>query len=782
VKRIHLFDRLLLAVLAPLFVVFFFLSVRETVQGTLAWVPVQVTASGGDALPRISAFWPGYEASGLRLGEAVEQVGDFALPGVGPTGFTLRALASGVDGLAVPVVVAGSDGSRAARLELLAVANAWRVPTLALGIFVMGVLFIFGRPASESARAAFHCHAAYAFHWLLFPGTSLFQTRLWAIDFVVTSALIFPLILRALARLPDASAAGRGFVARAGPWIFALLLVPSTSWVFGYPFAASTGAWLTLAINALFLLTCFCLLVVRYRSADPAGRRRLRWVLWGFYVGTAPIFASATIASFMPELWWLHEITMIAPLAIPVALFLAIVREHLFDIDRIIGATASYSVVSLIVVVGMLVSLPTLTPFLANAFALELGVVQIALASVIAAAVLPLQPRLRRLIDRRFFPERHLLEGGTQDLLSELVGADSADAAFTLVGERLVGLLAPFSCTILAMGDEGLAPIFVRGPAGASLVSFDALAHAFAGSSTPQGFGWKGGFIASPDLPAREREALEALAAEVAIPIQRSGKLTAVVVLGEKRSRDLYTRSDLALIAAVATTLSTVLVRFDEATLLEEMRTLQASLRRYVPGAVATAIEKGVDLEPRKVEVAVLFVDLRGYTALSEPERAETVFAAIDMFTETVSSIISAHGGQVVEFGGDGMMALFGAPHPLEAKERSAVAAGEAIVREVRQIRLGDRGQALDPGIGIATGEAIVGNIHSADRMIWSAIGNVVNLAARLEAATRTLDASIVIDAVTHGRLGDSPLVFEQRPPIVVKGRSDRQEVFVRKR
>ncbi len=103
----------------------------------------------------------------------------------------------------------------------------------------------------------------------------------------------------------------------------------------------------------------------------------------------------------------------------------------------------------------------------------------------------------------------------------------------------------------------------------------------------------------------------------------------------------------------------------------------------------------------------------------------------------------------MVEFNGDGMMAVFGAPRDLAHKERAAVEAGCEIVAAVGAMPVEDAGghqTKLSVGVGIATGEAFVGNIQAVDRMIWSAIGNTTNLAARLQSLTRDLDASLVID------------------------------------
>ncbi len=138
--------------------------------------------------------------------------------------------------------------------------------------------------------------------------------------------------------------------------------------------------------------------------------------------------------------------------------------------------------------------------------------------------------------------------------------------------------------------------------------------------------------------------------------------------------------------------------------------------------------------------------------------------------------------GTIVEFNGDGMMAVFGAPEPLLEKERAAVDAGREIVTAVRLLALGEtrmESRPLEVGVGIATGKAFVGNIQSVDRLIWSAIGNTTNLAARLQSLTRDLHAAIVIDAATWVAAAESAADFERHEHMPIRGRRQTEDVYV---
>jgi adenylate cyclase len=219
----------------------------------------------------------------------------------------------------------------------------------------------------------------------------------------------------------------------------------------------------------------------------------------------------------------------------------------------------------------------------------------------------------------------------------------------------------------------------------------------------------------------------------------------------------------------------------DQDETVREAREMQESLRRYVPGAVAEQLGSGADLTSGEREVSVLFVDIRGYTSFSESRRAEEIFSTVNRYTETVSEIVRKHGGSVVEFNGDGMMTVFGAPRELAHKERAAVEAGREIAAAVGAMPVDDAqgGQTkLSVGVGIATGEAFVGNIQAVDRMIWSAIGNTTNLAARLQGLTRELDASLVIDRATWERAQAAAADFEKRSEVPIRGRRETRDVY----
>ena len=118
---------------------------------------------------------------------------------------------------------------------------------------------------------------------------------------------------------------------------------------------------------------------------------------------------------------------------------------------------------------------------------------------------------------------------------------------------------------------------------------------------------------------------------------------------------------------------------------------MSGGLRRYVPEPVAVRLERGQPIEGGEHDVSVLFVDIRGYTAYSEQQEAGTVFSMVNRYTEAVSAVIQRRGGTVVEFLGDGLMAVFGAPEPMPQHAREAVRAAREVVAAVRNLALGSQ-------------------------------------------------------------------------------------------
>lgn len=216
----------------------------------------------------------------------------------------------------------------------------------------------------------------------------------------------------------------------------------------------------------------------------------------------------------------------------------------------------------------------------------------------------------------------------------------------------------------------------------------------------------------------------------------------------------------------------------DTGTASDRPRAMREDLARYVPGAVLDQMNGGANPECGEREVTVMFIDLRDFTAFADVRSARETFCFVSRYTELISGIVDDHGGSVVEFNGDGMMAVFGAPGSLPRKERRAVQAARRMLREICTLEAEAQAAGLSLGIGIATGPVFVGNIRAVDRWIWSAIGNTTNLASRFQFLSRELDASIVIDEETRRRASIHVHDFCRLESVAIRGRREPVDVF----
>ena len=160
-----------------------------------------------------------------------------------------------------------------------------------------------------------------------------------------------------------------------------------------------------------------------------------------------------------------------------------------------------------------------------------------------------------------------------------------------------------------------------------------------------------------------------------------------------------------------------------------------------------------------------LFTDVRGFTSLSERLQPEEVTEIMNKALTIQANAVKEYDGMVDKYIGDAMMAIFNAPIDLPNHENKAILAAQKIKQDMAEADLG-----IEIGIGINTGEAVVGNMGSDTRFDYSAIGDAVNLAARLESSTKEVGEDIVIGYTTAM---NSDIPTRYLDPIKVKGKKD---------
>jgi adenylate cyclase len=210
---------------------------------------------------------------------------------------------------------------------------------------------------------------------------------------------------------------------------------------------------------------------------------------------------------------------------------------------------------------------------------------------------------------------------------------------------------------------------------------------------------------------------------------------------------------------------------------LREKEVIKGAFSKYVTKSVVDRIlehKDGLKLGGEKKNVTVFFSDIRGFTPMSEVLSAEEVVHLLNEYFTAMTSIIFKYEGTLDKFMGDAIMAIYGAPIDMpDHAERAVLAAVEMSVKmkELQNKWRAEGKREVNIGIGINTGEVVVGNIGSMERMEYTAIGDNVNLTQRLESVAEK--GQILISSATYEKVKHK-VRATMLDPIKVKGKTDK--------
>jgi len=216
---------------------------------------------------------------------------------------------------------------------------------------------------------------------------------------------------------------------------------------------------------------------------------------------------------------------------------------------------------------------------------------------------------------------------------------------------------------------------------------------------------------------------------------------------------------------------------------LHEKKRVETAFRRYVSDHVLREVldsPESVQLQGERRNVSVLFIDIRGFSRLAKSVDPELLVSFLNEAFALITNRLLDHGATVDKYVGDAILAYFGAPIVTPDHPQRAIASAIAIQRSVRERNLkrevsGEGVAKLEVGIGIQTGEVVVGNIGSDLKMDYTAIGDPVNVASRLQNLAQPGEI-IVTDRVTEA-LGNR-IEVEALGPVELDGRPDPVRVF----
>jgi adenylate cyclase len=201
---------------------------------------------------------------------------------------------------------------------------------------------------------------------------------------------------------------------------------------------------------------------------------------------------------------------------------------------------------------------------------------------------------------------------------------------------------------------------------------------------------------------------------------------------------------------------------------LAERERIRDAFGTYVDQDVAEHIlSEGTLLAGAEVDVTIMFLDIRDFTGFAERATAPVVVSTLNRLFELVVPVIHERGGHVDKFIGDGLLAVFGAPRRRHDHADQAVAAALDIDHRVRGAFAGE----IQVGIGLNSGTVVAGNVGGAGRLEFSVIGDAVNVAARVEAATRETGDTVLLAERTRELLRSPGVELHERRGLALKGK-----------
>lgn len=273
---------------------------------------------------------------------------------------------------------------------------------------------------------------------------------------------------------------------------------------------------------------------------------------------------------------------------------------------------------------------------------------------------------------------------------------------------------------------------------------------------------------------------MQAIRSVMCAPLKGKAGLLGLVYADRRDLLGRFEEDDLDLLSAIASQAAISI----ENTLAREQLQHEAQVRerlgRFLPSGVVDRVLAGeIKLGGVSQEITTLFADIRGFTPLSERTSPEVVVEVLNEHFTVMTDAIVAYGGTLDKYIGDSVMALFGAPSNNPGQDPiNAVSAAVRMQRGMRVVNEKLVARSLPTiriGVGINTGRAVVGEIGSEKQMNYTAIGDAVNTAARLESNAQP--GQILVSASTASRLRDN-FRLNPLPPIKLKGKTEPAPVF----
>ncbi|MDD3437234.1 MAG: adenylate/guanylate cyclase domain-containing protein, partial [Candidatus Gastranaerophilales bacterium] len=210
---------------------------------------------------------------------------------------------------------------------------------------------------------------------------------------------------------------------------------------------------------------------------------------------------------------------------------------------------------------------------------------------------------------------------------------------------------------------------------------------------------------------------------------------------------------------------------------------IKSAMGKYISNDVMQNVVKNIDelaLGGKRANVTVLFADIRGFTAMSENMTAEEVSLILNEYFGGLEPIIRKYNGVINKFIGDAVMAIFGEPIQDKSHALNAVKCADEILTKVDELQkkwLREGKPKIEIGIGINTGEVFVGNIGTENRLEYTVIGDVVNLASRIESYNKVYKTKFLISSTTYEKVRNIADVIKISE-VSIRGKAKRLDIY----
>lgn len=555
--------------------------------------------------------------------------------------------------------------------------------------------------------------------------------------------------------------------------------------------------WIGISGSALALVVA----IVAVATASDADRPRAIWLLLPLPLAVVASQVLSQLNGFISD-WYLFILAlMLSNVALALgalSVTYAILKRRVLDFGFVLNRTLVLGSVSLVVVAAFAVLEATLAIFFASASRNAVILVSALFTLVLGLAMPRVYGWLDGAVERYFFAREYRARQNVLRLSAGLPFAESAESIDATLTTAMCRAFHLPSATVFRRIDDGkFARVASQGwMSGETIDDIDVQRIAMALEAEPI-VAVEDLFLEADRLPSGEREpavilglrARQSLIGFVCYSARSHGvqfdpdERALLVRLSQEASRgydavELAKRVEVAYQGRMAAeeeakeTLrrsNATLERINEA----QARFMPNEFLRFLGKESITDVALGDSIQER---MTVLFSDIRSFTTLSEGMSPAQIFSFLNRYLQRAEPIIAEHGGFIDKYIGDAVMGLF----PKSADD--ALLAGIGLQREVRVLnrKLRDEGQPeLAIGVGLHTGELMLGTIGGRNRMETTVIADAVNASSRLESATKTFGCAIVLSSATRSLLSDPErFMLRNLGPLHVKGKHEALDVY----